>query len=196
MDGGGRSDLQPPFVSDYPPTWPNISPPLTLINVVYIYQWIRVDANGSSNPTNVGSDSITYVLVPADEGKKLKVQVSFTDDAGSSEQRTSDAYRTGTGTVAPVDPATLPQLSFRESGQVTSEGTTTPYQMINRPKPGESGRLRPHPGHIGDRRVRSRLCGGNHPHRQRQHGHTGDTSTAHRRPTCTSPRKRPYSASR
>ena len=31
MDGGGRSDLQPPFVSDYPPTWPNISPPLTVV---------------------------------------------------------------------------------------------------------------------------------------------------------------------
>ena len=31
MDGGGRSSLQPPFVSDYPPTWPNTSPPLTLL---------------------------------------------------------------------------------------------------------------------------------------------------------------------
>ena len=29
MDGGGRSDLQPPIVSDYPPTWPTLAPPLT-----------------------------------------------------------------------------------------------------------------------------------------------------------------------
>ena len=29
MDGGGRSSLQPPFVSGYPPTWPNISPLIT-----------------------------------------------------------------------------------------------------------------------------------------------------------------------
>ena len=29
MDGGGRSDLQPPIVSGYPPTWPTLAPPLT-----------------------------------------------------------------------------------------------------------------------------------------------------------------------
>ena len=30
MDGGGRSDSQPPFVSDHPPMWPTLSPPFTL----------------------------------------------------------------------------------------------------------------------------------------------------------------------
>ncbi len=29
MDGGGRSNLQPPFVRDYPPARDNLSPPLT-----------------------------------------------------------------------------------------------------------------------------------------------------------------------
>ena len=32
MDAGGRSDLHPPIVSDNPPTWPNMSPPLTITN--------------------------------------------------------------------------------------------------------------------------------------------------------------------
>ena len=29
MDGGGRSDLQPPNVSDYPPAWDTLAPPFT-----------------------------------------------------------------------------------------------------------------------------------------------------------------------
>lgn len=56
-----------------------------LNNVSYTYQWIWVDSGGSSNPTNVGSNSVTYTLVNGDVGKKLKVQVSFTDDLGNSE---------------------------------------------------------------------------------------------------------------
>ena len=108
----------------------DVMDPDGLNNVVYIYQWIRVDSDGTSNPTNVGSNSTTYTLAPADEGKKLKVQVSFTDDLGNSEQRPSAVYPSGTGTVTPVDPDTLPELSFRESGQVISEGTTTPYQVV------------------------------------------------------------------
>ena len=31
MDGGGRSNLQPPFVRDYPPARDNLPPPLTAI---------------------------------------------------------------------------------------------------------------------------------------------------------------------
>ena len=36
MDGGGRSDLQPPFVSDHPPTWSTLSPPLTGAAAIHI----------------------------------------------------------------------------------------------------------------------------------------------------------------
>ena len=31
MDDGGRSNLQPPIVSDYPPTWSTLTPPFTLL---------------------------------------------------------------------------------------------------------------------------------------------------------------------
>ena len=59
----------------------------------YTYQWVRVDADGTSNPHDIGSaTSNTYTLVAADEGKKVKVKLSFKDDAGNVEERTSDAY--------------------------------------------------------------------------------------------------------
>ena len=60
----------------------------------YTLQWIRVDANGTSNPVDVGTDDEDYTLVPADEGKRIKVKVTFTDDAGNDEELTSDAYLT------------------------------------------------------------------------------------------------------
>ena len=59
----------------------------------YTLQWIRVDANGTSNPVDVGTDE-DYTLVAADEGKRIKVKVTFTDDAGNAEELTSDAYPT------------------------------------------------------------------------------------------------------
>ncbi len=59
----------------------------------YTFQWVRVDADGSSNETNIGSDSDTYTLVTADVGKKIRLKVSFTDNGGTTEgPLTSDAY--------------------------------------------------------------------------------------------------------
>ena len=58
----------------------------------YSYRWVRVDSDGVGNPTGVGSDRGSYVLVAADAGSKIKVTVSYTDDAGNAEALTSDAY--------------------------------------------------------------------------------------------------------
>ena len=60
----------------------------------YSFQWIRVDSDGSSNPTNISSatTSATYTPEAADVGKKVSVKVSFTDGASNSEELTSDAY--------------------------------------------------------------------------------------------------------
>ena len=59
----------------------------------YTVQWVRVDADGSSNETEVSADSGTYTLVAADVGKKIRVKVSFTDNGGTAEgPLTSDAY--------------------------------------------------------------------------------------------------------
>ena len=64
---------------------------LTHASYTYLYQWIRNNANIA------GQTESTYTLVDADEGKTIKVKVSFTDDANNAESRTSEA----TEAVAP-----------------------------------------------------------------------------------------------
>ena len=54
----------------------------------YSYQWVRV--NGTDADIS-GATSITYTLVAADEGKTIKVTVSFTDNASNAETLTSAA---------------------------------------------------------------------------------------------------------
>ena len=64
-----------------------------LTTATFTYQWLRVDADGVSNETNIGTNAATYTLAAADAGKKIKVKVSFTDDRGTAEgPLTSDAY--------------------------------------------------------------------------------------------------------
>ena len=71
----------------------------------FTFQWVRVGSDGSSNPTNVGANSITYTLADADVGMKIKVRVSFTDDDNHSEgPLESDAYPAGTDTIAEAPP--------------------------------------------------------------------------------------------
>ena len=55
----------------------------------YEYQWIRVD--GGAETDIPGADAKTYTPVADDEGKKLKVRVSFKDDADTAEALVSDA---------------------------------------------------------------------------------------------------------
>ena len=56
-----------------------------LTNATFTYQWLADDAAIS------GATGSTYTLVAADSGKTIKVQVSFTDDAGNTESLTSAA---------------------------------------------------------------------------------------------------------
>ena len=68
----------------------------------YAYRWFRVDADGTSNPTEIANAiSATYTLTSDDVGRKVKVQVSFTDDEDIDEMRTSEAYP-ASGTVVGV----------------------------------------------------------------------------------------------
>ena len=70
-----------------------------LTNASYSYQWVRVDADGLSNPADItDATDATYTLVDADLGKTLKVRVTFDDDGGNTETRTSAA----TATVTPA----------------------------------------------------------------------------------------------
>ena len=65
-----------------------------LDNVSYSYQWIRNDGTDDSDIS--GATSSTYILTKDDQGKTVKVQVTFIDDEGNDESLTSAA----TGTVA------------------------------------------------------------------------------------------------
>ena len=61
-----------------------------LTNASYSYQWVRVDADGTSNEEDItDATDATYTLTADDRGKKIKVRASFTDDEGNAESRTS-----------------------------------------------------------------------------------------------------------
>ena len=79
-----------------------------LTNVSYSYQWIRSDNGTDANIA--GQTDSTYTLVSTDEGKTIKVRVTFTDDADNQETLTSGA--TATVAAKPNSPATgLPTVS-------------------------------------------------------------------------------------
>ena len=76
----------------------------------FTYQWLRVDADGTSNPADItDATAATYTLTAADAGKKIKVQVSFTDELSGEEERTSAAYPSS-GTVTASASTTAPAL--------------------------------------------------------------------------------------
>ena len=68
-----------------------------LSNVTYLYLWTRVD--GSDESVIAGATSSTYIPVAADVDNRIKVTVSFTDDAGNAESLSSDPYP-ASGTIA------------------------------------------------------------------------------------------------
>jgi len=98
-----------------------------LTNASFTYQWLADDTE-ISNATG-GS----YELVDADEGKAIKVRVSFTDDAGNPESLTSAATaavaerpnRPATGAPAIVGTAQVGQtLAADTSGISDADGMT------------------------------------------------------------------------
>ena len=82
----------------------------------FTYQWKRVDADGTSNPTDIGADSSTYTLTAAEEGKKVLVEVSFTDNGGSSEGPLVSALYPSSGTVQRIT------VSFAQAAYTVAEG--------------------------------------------------------------------------
>ena len=70
----------------------NIADQDGLDNVSYSYQWVRND--GTDDADIAGETSSTYTLADADEGRTIRVRVSFTDDADNDESLTSAATET------------------------------------------------------------------------------------------------------
>ena len=56
---------------------------------VFAYQWIRHDLGTATDAEIDGATGQTYTVTSEDEGKALKVKVTFIDDAGNEESLTS-----------------------------------------------------------------------------------------------------------
>ena len=98
-----------------------------LNNVSYTYQWIRVDGSDSDIS---GATASTYTLVTADQGKTIKVKVSFTDDASNAETLTSVA--TAAVSAAPNTPATgAPTITGTPQVDQTLTAVTTAIMDAN-----------------------------------------------------------------
>ena len=80
-----------------------------LTNPVFRYQWVRNDVNGDTNMA--GATESTYTLVADDEGKTIKVRVSFTDDEGNEETQTSAATEEVASEVGPLTEFTVVDTS-------------------------------------------------------------------------------------
>ncbi len=116
-----------------------------LDNVSYSYQWIR---NAGTTDSDIqDATASTYTLIAADEGKTIKVRVSFTDDGGNTESLTS----TATDTVASAAPTQRPLAPQSLTGTANTDGTITlhwtapdnssitGYQILRRkPREGEN----------------------------------------------------------
>ena len=106
----------------------------------YEYRWLRVD--GGSETEISGATGRTYELTGDDAGKRVRVRVSFTDDALNEEtldQRRlpedRDDRHAGAGDDGPERPAL---------GDADGEGCRLPISRLQRRHLGQSGFLQEH----------------------------------------------------
>ena len=94
-----------------------------LTNVSYSYQWLADDTEID------GATSSTYTVQSTDNGKVIKVRVSFTDDAGNDESLTS------TGTAAVNSATGAPTISgtaqVGETLTASTSGISDPDGLTN-----------------------------------------------------------------
>ena len=83
------------------------------------YQWIAND--GAADAEISGATGRTYTLVDADEGKAIKVRVSFTDDGGNAESLTSAATA-----VVTAAPSSIPEDEEEETTPLTAGAHDVP----------------------------------------------------------------------
>ena len=84
-----------------------------VLDDVFTYQWVRVDADGTSNEEDItDATDATYTLTADERGKKVKVEVRFVDILGGEETRTS----------APTE--TLPGVTVSKTALTVTEEDT------------------------------------------------------------------------
>ena len=110
-------------------------------DATFAYQWL---ADGTAI---AGAASGTYTLTDAEEGKAIRVRLSFTDDAGNAESLTSAATEAVQAEEsAPEPPAKPANLTgtLNGDGSITlsweaPDGDVTGYQILRRrPEQGET----------------------------------------------------------
>ena len=85
-----------------------------LDNAAFSYQWLRSDGGDYTDIEDATGS--TYTLVADDQGKTIKVKVSFTDDEGNAESLTSDP----TGEVEAAE--TVPGRPQDLEGEASAQG--------------------------------------------------------------------------
>ena len=104
-----------------------------ITDVQFSYQWMRND--GSADTEITGATGTEYKLVAADKGNTIKVEVSFTDDAGNDETLTSAA--TAEVGAKPATPS-RPTIESVAHNSVTiawddpGDASITGYQVLRR----------------------------------------------------------------
>ena len=134
-----------------------------LSNVQYEYQWL---ADAAEIAGAIGS---TYTLADTDEGKVIKVRVSFADDAGNEETLTSvatDAVAAAEPSEPPDKPRGLEATATHDSVTLTwddpQDESITGYVILRRVRENSRGRLQCIGGEHGQRR--------HHLHRRQRQG--------------------------
>ena len=95
---------------------------------VFTYQWKRYAADRITLEADIGTDSMTYTLTESEEGKKVRVEVKFTDDDGSSEGPLTSALYPSTQSQT-VDPNNPPTAS--DGTVTTNEDTSYTFAAAN-----------------------------------------------------------------
>ena len=85
-----------------------------LTNATFSYQWL---ADGA---VIAGANNSTFTLISDDEGRTIRVRVTFTDDAGHEESLTNDP----TGAVAAAPPPNTPPTGAPSINGTTQVGET------------------------------------------------------------------------
>ena len=99
-----------------------------LTGAVFNYQWVR------SGTDIEGATTSTYTMTDADEGKAIKVRVTFTDDAGNEESLTSNAVLFSPPSSTPKPKTSLESTEKREA-QGAQEPAETPLTAAIHDKP-------------------------------------------------------------
>ena len=100
-----------------------------VLDDVFTYQWVRVDADGMSNEEDITDETdATYTLTDDERGKKVKVEVRFVDILGGEETRTSAATETVPG-VTVSTPALTVTRRTRPGTATRWSSTASPRRM-------------------------------------------------------------------